>query len=353
MQSTTGDHLSALTSYAHIRPLVRTPFLPFKRTLPTMAIRPRLIAWAEPQHENMLRSLIADNACELIGVCSARANDAAALAQSLDTEPLSDLRQAVLSPDTEVVWLASPATLDPALRSAIREHGILILTSEPMPALLAQPPSHDADLAAFVPSFVDGAGFSSAMDALEQFGACQAMNLIFTGRPEHGSLFARLFDAMVTVRKLLGHAELVDATMLMPRANVPEQLAALDGTMTLNLRVEGHRSASVLVSNTANTWQREVFVIGEQGRSLRITEETAHWTGEVDTPGSATSFADIPTNPGTLIADRLMRFMQLPTEARSHGDGPQLLAMCEAARLSAKVGFAEAPGTISQMLGRP
>ena len=313
----------------------------------------------------MLRALVADNACELIGVCAARANDAAALAQALKTEPLADLRQAMLSPEAEVVWLATPATLDAALKRAVREHGLLVLTSEPMPDLLAHASeSHEADIVTFVPAFVDGSGFAAALDSLEQFGPCQALNLVFAGRPEHGSLFARLFDAMIVVRKLLGHAELVDAAMKLPKASVPAQLSGLTGTMTLNIRAEGNRSASVLVSSAAPAWRREVMAIGEANHAMRITEDAAHWIGQDESaspPGSAASAADesststtkaSPT-PGTLIAERLARLMQLPNEPRSHGEGPQLLAMCEAARLSAKVGFAEAPGTISHMMSRP
>jgi hypothetical protein len=272
---------------------------PFEtHTLLNMAIRPRLIAWAEPRHETILRSLIADNACELIGVCSTRASDAAALAQSLGTESLTDLRQAMLAPETEAVWLGAPATLDAALCKAIREHGLLVLTSEPMPALLAKHTGepHEAEVVTFVPAFVDGAGFSAAQDSLEQFGPCQAMNLAFAGRPEHGSLFARLFDAMVTVRQLLGHAELIDATMTIAKSSVPDQLAGLDGTMTLNLRMENRHCASVLVSNRSPVWHREALIFGIDAHCMRITEETANWFGE-----DATGGAGLPA--GAMLAD--------------------------------------------------
>jgi hypothetical protein len=320
-----------------------------------MPIRPRLIAWAEPRHEPILCSLLADNACELIGVCSARAGDAAALAQSLKTEALADLRQAMLSPEAEVVWLATPATLDAALRRTIREHGLLVLTSEPLPDLLALQggEAHEADIVTFVPAFVDGQGFAAAQDALEQFGACQALNLVFTGRPEHGSLFARLFDAMVTLRKLLGHVELVDAAMTVAKTSVPQQLSGLTGTMTLNIRAEGNRCASVLVTSAAQAWQRKVTVMGPANQCMRITEESVQWLGEDDSASPELAASAVDVNPGAAIAERLTRLLQLPEEPRSHGEGPQLLAMCEAARLSAKVGFAEAPGTISQMMSRP
>lgn len=322
-----------------------------------MSIRPRLIAWAEPRHEAMLRAIIADNACELIGISSARASDAAALAHTFNTESLPDLRQAVLSPDAEVIWLATPVTLDAALQRAIREHGLLVLTSEPMPALLTPPSAEprDAEVATFVPAFVDGAGFAAAQDSLEVFGTCESLNLVFAGTPEQGSLFARLFDAILTVHTLLGRVEMVDAAMSIPRASVPEHLPALTGTMTLNLRVEGGRCASALVTSSAPRWRREALVIGRSGDVMRISEDSVSWLGEASPPsrvpaGPALSeFAD----PGSLIAERLMRLMQLPGESRSHSDGPQLLATCEAARLSAKVGFAEAPGTITHMMSRP
>ena len=312
-----------------------------------MSIRPRLIAWAEPRHEPVLRAILADDACELLGICSAKASHATALASEFGTQRLSDLRQAILSPEAEVVWLATPVTLDQALKRAIREHGLLVLSSEPLPDLLAQAAGegHDAELVTFVPAFVDGGGVAAAQDAFEQFGPCRALNVTFTSKPEHGSLFARLFDAMITVRTLLGEAEIVDAAMTISRANVPDQLAGMNGTMTLNLRVEGQRSASVLVSNEAAVWRREALAIGNDGQVIRISEDSASPLDEEEGAGK-------PASPGSLIAERLMRFMQLPGESRAHAGGAMLLAMCEAARLSAKVGTTEAPGAISHMLGR-
>src|SRR5690606_21260816 len=135
----TGDHLSAPTLYARAyrnEPVSRRNASHCMRRhaaheyTAVMSIRPRLIAWAEPRHEAMLRAIIADYACDLIGISSARASDAAALAHTFNTESLPDLRQAVLSPDAEVIWLATPVTLDAALQRAIREHGLLVLTSE-------------------------------------------------------------------------------------------------------------------------------------------------------------------------------------------------------------------------------
>lgn len=300
---------------------------------------------------------MADNACELIGVCAARADDAAALAHALETDKLADLRQAMLSPDAEVIWLATHAPIDDALVKAIRERSLLVLTSEPNPELLVEGANetHDAEVASFVPAFVDGKGFSAALDTLEQFGKREAMNLVFASRPEHGSLFARLFDAVTTVHTALGDVELIDASMTVQRSSVPEQLVGLTGTMTINMRIAGNRTASALISNVAPYWSRQATILGEDAHMLRITESHCDWIGENDSPiGSAASAADSPMHdqPGPLIADRLMRFMQLPNASRSPADGARLLAMCEAARLSARVGFAEAPGAISQMLSR-
>jgi len=325
-----------------------------------MAIRPRLIAWAEPQHEPIIRSLLAENACELIGVCAQRADDAAALAQRLECERLDDLRQAMLSPDAEVILLAAPALLDGSLRRAMREHGVLALSCEPMPDGLAEPSNEgfDAPAASFVPAFVDGRGCSSALDSIEQFGPCRAASLCFLSSSAQGSLFARLFDAMMTVRLLLGHAELIDASMTLPRASVPDQLTGLQGTMTLNLRLEQQRTASVLISNEAPGWQREAIIVCDSKQVLRIIDDRADWLGEpVEArqveAGQRHGAQATASELGSLIADQLVRLMNMPRDGRGAGDSAALLAMCEAARLSARVGFAEAPGAISRMLSRP
>ena len=84
-----------------------------------------------------------------------------------------------------------------------------------------------------------------------------------------GTLFSRLFDAMDLLQSICGPIESINASLSGPLERVPEDLHALHGHMTINLRFKPNRCACIALSNHAGNWFRGLLeshgveVVGE------------------------------------------------------------------------------------------
>jgi predicted dehydrogenase len=209
----------------------------------------------------------------------------------------------------------------------------------------------EAQTARVVPLMRDSPGFRSALDAIAEFRRPECVNICFGAGSGESTLFARLFDASDVLHALCGEAEGIAASLAGALGVVPESLGRLHGHLTANLRFTDTTSACLSVSDRAGSWFRMVTLVGEAGM-LRITDGDCAWTdasGEpVDTGRSERSFS-----PGELIGMQIARLLDRrdPGAVAPPRDVPNLLAMCEAARVSCRTGQVEAPQRMLQMLG--
>lgn len=231
--------------------------------------------------------------------------------------------------------------------------------------------------AAFCPCARVSRVVREAVELIEHVGPVRAMSVESLGRPEHGSLGARVFDAMDLVASFMGVAETVDgayAPVARSRGvhSVPSQrLRALDGSLTAHARFADGRSASIVASNRAGSWSRRLVMICDSGRAV-VDDRGVQWIGSTEghthDGGRADHAASVPSmqhaRPGSLeiegvepgaaaVAEALARALN----PRAGGGGasvmptdyPAVLALCGAALLSARTGEAESPATILRM----
>ncbi|MBA4028157.1 MAG: hypothetical protein C0475_03295 [Planctomyces sp.] len=346
-------------------------------------------------------------------------------------EAHDDLRAALSRTTAGVVWLLTPGLLgqsdagDGAAAEAVRgcaARGVRVASLEPLPGSLlglsaAGGSGGVVREAGGGGGGGDGGGFAQGWCALcpavrwlgpmrdaaallEQFGPVRAASVRCLGSPVHGSLGARLFEAMDLVHMFVGEPEVIDAAYVGPSGSAlhaapGETLSRLGGEMTANGRLPG-KAVSVLVSDRVGERSVELDLIGAGGR-LRVSVAGLVWTDpsgrEVDRSGGlfgaegagaerggagrggarrkrgapggpaagAAGAAGASGAAGAIGASAAaLEELSGAQLARLLSDGPgalgginfsRVLAMAQAAVLSARTGEGESPATMRRMAG--
>ena len=313
----------------------------------------RLIAWIEPGQEELIRDAVKCGGFELAAVGSYDTAAGVRLSESLETNRVATLREAVLQDDAGLLWLAAGRRIEPDERRLIREAGLLTITSEPMPGSVAEvlSDSREAVTARFVPLMRQSPGYRAAREVFEQFGQRQCVNIFLGSAPGQGSLFARLFDAMDLAQTLCGSIEMLDAALCGEMSGVPETLGGLHGHLTLNMRFSDNRCACAAVSDQAGGWFRAITLLGEGG-CVRIEDDGFNWTAP---DGHTIDSHREPQllSPGELVAMQVRRLLDHLDATDPPPDEAGILTLCEAARLSCRTGQGEVPRKMLEMLRRP
>ncbi len=313
----------------------------------------RLIAWAEPGQTPLLREAVEDGSIAMAAVGSPDAADGTQLSEDLAAQRTPTLRDAILRDDGDMLWIASPQPIEKDERRLLRESPTGAVTTEPLPAsaadVLGDP--DEARTAHCVPLMRQSPGYEAAADVFETFGERHAANIFLGCGPGQGTLFARLFDAMDLAEAIGGTIEQLHAALWRPLGGVPETLPSLTGTLTINLRYRDNRCASLCVSDAAGGWLRRLVVVGVGG-SLRIDDGGFEWIAPDGRTLDAHHEERTPT-PGELVARQVRRLLEGRAAISPPPDTARLLALCEAARISARTGSPETPDKVIEMLRRP
>jgi hypothetical protein len=297
----------------------------------------RLAVWADPQQQTLIEDVVRRGGFDLVTVVSA------------ETESIRDL----VRPDVDLLWLAAPGAVGADERRLLREAAVPVISSVPMPgsvAEIADDPG-EAEAARFVPLMRRSPGYRAAREVFDQFGRRQCASVVAGSAGGEGTLFARLFDAMDLAESLCGPIKELGAALWRPVAGVPETLAGLAGHLTANVRFADNRCAAVAVSDLAGQWFRQVTVLGEGGR-LSIDDAGFEWVSpDGQTIDSHREKGGV--GHSDLVAIHARRLLEGADAADPPPDGARLLAVCEAARLSARTGADEAPRKVLEMMKRP
>lgn len=294
-----------------------------------------------------------------------------------------DLRHAAATIDARLLLAATSEpsepgrtnhdhALDAEILKQCRGRSLLVVSLEPAPGSVvglasARGGSAGAgpDAARFVPLLAHARSWANTSDALANFGAIRTVSIAARCAPGEGTLGGRLFDAMHLLHQLLGAPEQIDAAVVAGdavqglRPAPAETVAGLRGDLTANLRFAGGRAASLSLSDRAGPWFRAGAVLGEGG-SIRFTESGFEYLSVDGTlvdesparpkPGSRKK-APEPATAASAIAEQISRGVDPHTPPPEPYDLAAVLAMCEAAVLSARTGQPESPETILRMAG--
>lgn len=273
-----------------------------------------------------------------------------------DNEPALFL-QLTAAPAADAPFDGPPSD-DPEFAAECRDRRITLASLEPTPANAAECAGFSEggapDPARFLPLLLDAPILRDAAEAIEHFAPVRTVTISSRAPAHSGSLAARLFDAMHLLHALLGLPESIDAAHAAPSAPgagppaTNRALRKIRGDLTANLRVGLQRAASITVSDRAGQWFRGVTLLGENG-CLRLDE---HAFEHLDPEGNLIDSSSVPPeilhpDPAVnAIAHALRRLLDPHRPPLAPIDHRAVLAMCQAAVLSASTAQAEAPQTI-------
>lgn len=285
-----------------------------------------------------------------------------------EAKRVTDIRSAIAATKARVIWLtsagvhgreASPLEDQELLRAAA-DRGVRVCALEPAPASALDLGQRNSMWARTTPLLIEAPVFAEVRECLSEIGPIRAVHVSGRSTPACGSLGARLFDAMATVHALLGTADRIDASIVPPGATrgvyrpPSTALRAAQGDLSAHLRFSSGKSATVALTNHAGAWQRGVTVLGDLA-CARVTDHRVDLVfadGHVEDRHEGAARSTESTNSGVnRIADQLRRAIDPRSPELPPMDAKAILAMCEAAILSARTGEAEHPSTLLLMAG--
>lgn len=355
--------------------------------------------WLRSDQEGLIRSVVEQAGLSPQRVGSPEAGRSAQLAAACSAEPIDDLRAALATASKCVAILADPGVLgtggpgawerDRELLEDARERGVIVCTLEPLPAsvlefnasgssgtpvdsmpavvlgTLPESPSPDAaragaDLAVPVPLTRFTQPLQEIAESMDALGAIRSMSVTCCSSPVEGSLGARLLDALDVVSMLMGEPELIDASFCSAgnvvggralHALPSESLRGLHGDLTANLRFAGGRSACVHASDQAGRYDVLITLLGTSAR-VHVDGLAAEWISlaghDLEHPKRRGTTA---TSVAALMAQQIKRCIDSGTSHAGAVDLLRVLAIAQAALLSARTGEAERPETMRRMAG--
>lgn len=336
--------------------------------------------WMEPGQARLVGDVAARLGLQVIGVGMARGSSRA------DTSEIEGLQQAVAFDDlrhatatiaADVVLIASLAASgdggpDSELVQQCRERGMVVTTMAPVPwsttehaSLVKSAGVAGPQRAEFVPLLWRVKAMANTRDALANMGHLRTIALSMRCGRAEGALGARLYDAMQFVHAVFGTPETIDAAVVTQSGGSGVHMAPADtlpelhGELTANLRYNSGRSATLMLSDRSGGWFRGGTILGEHG-CIRFDErgfEHADLHGVVvdesppkPKPGARKKVVE-PPSAALAISEQIGRMLDPRAPVLEPFDVTNVLAMCEAALLSARTGQGESPETILRMAG--
>jgi hypothetical protein len=271
---------------------------------------PRVLVWCRRGQAGFIEAVVsrlavsvtrigfpADEAGRRDGDRSGRAGESAAgrPAPFAAVERFDDLRAAVAAAPGQTLIAADDGgggdegVLDDA--SFLRlcsEREVRVISLEPAPSSLdrlASVAAAERDQPIVVaPLLAHARLFGDVQELLPHLGAVRTAVFNCRGAPAHGSLAARLFDAMTTLHAILGLPDRIDcnvtpgsgtspaATALTSGQGRPTTMRSLSGHATAHLRYPSGASAAVAASNQAGPWFRGLTLLGDHA-TLRLSDD--------------------------------------------------------------------------------
>lgn len=338
---------------------------------------PRAIVWMDAAQAALVREVARIAGFSIVAAGSPAKGQTGAVASAMECEPASDLRSALTEADVELVFLADAGEFggpgsgdDAGAVSAAHARGVKVATIEPVPAAAIDlsgawgegaAPARPADAVRHVAMPRLSRAMRESHEALSAFGPARVVQVEAWSNPMEGSLGARLFGAMDAVHGLLGEPETIDAAYVGKSYvtgvhTLPgESLRDLHGDIAATMRFADGRAAVVTASNAAGRWNSCTTLLSEKGR-MRIYDDGYEWVGVTGQKQDELRLrrtrgaADQSLLGAAAIAESIGELLDTgkpPPPVNS----PVVLAMCQAALLSARTGQPESPATLRGLMG--
>lgn len=309
--------------------------------------------WTSPARADIAAALLDVMGASVhpLGIGGPRSAEVDALGKRLDCPAGDDLRKMLIERPAAFVLVTSLQEANTAdLRSAANE-GTRILTLEPFVADLEDLPQDRSPAGnggaggsiAFAPAFTQCPGYLGAADPQDQLGDTRQVRFTSLGRPEHGSLFARLLDAWVTILNFSPLPEQIDAS-LTGANDSPRKIA---GRLAAHARVADGGAVLLELADTAGQTRRSLSVLGDDAQLTVL--DTQYSLARLDgTVIDQSPDAASPTPPTFIdqLAHQWRRLLDRPAPPLPSPTLADALACAHACLLSARTGQPESPAKL-------
>ncbi len=258
-----------------------------------------------------------------------------------------DPRVALTESGATVALFADPEPVDdPGLRKLADQHNIRLVTLGPSPAGVtawAHPkePNYRPGVS-IVPQVTESSLYRDALDALEPLGPVMGLSIRLSGPVELGGIGPRVYEAMRVILAHQGIAESVVASCTRTGGTGPPTLRELAGDFHAHIRGTS-TNATLAIDDRSAVLRRDI--------SFACAEGTLHLG---DTAFSVIDHSGAELDRGASETNALEEGLRAAWEARPAAVQPYdrnaVLAMCEAAVLSARTGGQERPSDLLAML---
>ncbi|GAB4188807.1 MAG: hypothetical protein Kow00105_03400 [Phycisphaeraceae bacterium] len=281
------------------------------------------------------------------------------LARSLGCDRYDDHRKMSIDRPAAYLLLLNRGELTLQDFEVFASQGTTVLTLDPMASdlqelsALSQLSTDTGEPGRFVhiPLFSQSPGYLATADPTELLGDRRLVNFISDGRPAHGSLFARLFDAWLAVLSFTLMPEMIDASLVGPTDDTPDDLRELTGILAAHARVSDAQSALIEVSDTAAHTARSLRVHGDSATLLVCDTSYKLLKADGETLDDMAG-KDQPDGFADLLAFQWRRILDQPAVIRPAVPNERLaeaLACCLACHLSIRTGQPESPAKLLQL----
>ncbi|MCC6580887.1 MAG: hypothetical protein IT440_10640 [Phycisphaeraceae bacterium] len=311
--------------------------------------------WVQPPQAALVEAVLTRLAGRVrcIGLGGPRTAEIDVLAAKLQCPREDDLRKLLVEKPAAHLLAADSHGLDLADMKLAVEQGTTLLGLEP---LTTTHPGGESAMGRsrggngmpwlLLPAFMRGEGWTKAADPLQATGAVRQVRMTSTGQSHECSLLARLMDVWRTLLTLAPMPTTVDATLVGPLAEVPEDLRGLTGLMTAHGRLPGSGAVLIQAADRGGASQRSLEIFGDTGH-LRVSDDAYDLH---DTQGALLDASEMPAEQSVyadLVAQDWKRLIDQPSLlVHATASGPDLaevLACVMACRLSSRTGEPESP----------
>jgi hypothetical protein len=334
------------------------------------------LVWADPAQVDFLAAVAMAASLEVVAAGSAARGQAGAVASAFNTTMADDLRSALATTAAELVLLgavgdfgAGDAPQDARAVAMAAARGVKIGALEPVPSsaldlepggwLKADPGPAPSQALRFVGLARLGPPYRDSDETLSAFGPPRTAIIESFASPHHGSLGARLMSAMDLAISLVGDIASVNAVceQVAVGGSAPstQTLRELHCDLSAIVRGADGRSAMIAVSNRAGRWNSCITLLSENGR-LRFYDDGFEWIGPEGHKrdelrlSQRTRGSEAPDHAVAVVTDAVSRLVDPSKPDVGPVNIASILALSQAALLSARTGQSESPATITGMM---
>ena len=357
---------------------------------------PQVVVWTSAERVGAMDQVLdlMDGAVRPVGFGGPRVAKIDDLARRWDCPHEDDLRKLLVDQPSEFIFLGSTAGVRRDDLLAAISNGSIVLSMEPIasdfdelintklkarsistPAVMHASVSADSGSGLpgtagqenvypkaqqgyiqWIPAFQYTQGWTRVTDPDQVLGERQMIGFDSFGQIDETSLFARLFDAWQTLLSLSGVPDTIDASLVGPLGESPENLRGMTGYLCAHGRCGDGCAVMLRVSDRAGRLGRTLHAIGSEGH-LRVSDlgyQLFDATG--DCLDSLLDHGKTPTFT-ELIAQHWLSLLNGPRTTPppqpllAGHDAPSILACCQACLLSSRTGQPESPQKLLQLHG--